>query len=282
MTRAAGEAFERIDPEKRFLMFSRSSYIGMHRYGGIWMGDNKSWWSHILLNLKMLPSLNMCGFLYTGADLGGFGADTTRDLLLRWLALGVFTPLMRDHAAAGTRDQECYQFEDLDDFRHVVGVRYRLIPYLYSEYMKAALNDDLYFKPLAFVYPEDSMAVQVEDQMMLGNEIMIAPVYTQNARGRYVYLPEEMKFVKFLPDGSISEEVLGKGHHYVEIALNEVPMFIRSGKCVPVAEAAEYVDALDTEHLTMLGYAGSEYTLYEDDGVGKEYEKEENYRTLKY
>ena len=282
MTRAAGEAFERIYPEKRFLMFSRSSYIGMHRYGGIWMGDNKSWWSHILLNLKMLPSLNMCGFLYTGADLGGFGADTTRDLLLRWLALGVFTPLMRNHAAAGTRDQECYQFEDLDDFRHVVGVRYRLIPYLYSEYMKAALNDDLYFKPLAFVYPEDSMAVQVEDKMMLGNEIMIAPVYTQNARGRYVYLPEEMKFVKFLPDGSISEEVLGKGHHYVEIALNEVPMFIRSGKCVPVAEAAEYVDALDTEHLTMLGYAGSEYTLYEDDGVGKEYEKEENYRTLKY
>lgn len=281
MTRAAGEAFERIDPSKRFLMFSRSSYIGMHRYGGIWMGDNKSWWSHILLNLKMLPSLNMCGFLYTGADLGGFGADTTRDLLLRWLALGVFTPLMRDHAAAGTRDQECYQFEDLDDFRHVVGVRYRLIPYLYSEYMKAALNDDLYFKPLAFVYPEDSMAAQVEDQMMLGNEVMIAPVYTQNARGRYVYLPEEMKFVKFLPGGSISEEVLAKGHHYVEIALNEVPLFIRGGKCVPVADAAEYVDALDTEHLTMLGYAGAEYTLYEDDGVGKEYEKEENYRTLR-
>ena len=48
MTRAAGEAFERIDPEKRFLMFSRSSYIGMHRYGGIWTGDNKSWWAHIL------------------------------------------------------------------------------------------------------------------------------------------------------------------------------------------------------------------------------------------
>ena len=281
MTRSAGEAFERIDPEKRFLMFSRSSYIGMHRYGGIWMGDNKSWWSHILLNLKMLPSLNMCGFLYTGADLGGFGADATRDLLLRWLALGVFTPLMRDHAAAGTRDQECYQFENLDDFRHVVGVRYRLIPYLYSEYMKAALNDDLYFKPLAFVYPDDSMAVQVEDQMMLGNEVMIAPVYTQNARGRYVYLPEEMKFVKFLPDGSVSEVVLGKGHHYVEIALNEVPLFIRSGKCIPVAEAAEYVDALDTGNLTMLGYAGAEYTLYEDDGVGKEYDKEENYRTLK-
>ena len=119
MTRAAGEAFDRIDPDRRFLMFSRSSYIGMHRYGGIWTGDNKSWWSHILLNLKMMPSLNMCGFLYTGADLGGFGADTTRELLLRFLALGVFTPLMRNHSALGTREQECYQFEDMEDFRHV-------------------------------------------------------------------------------------------------------------------------------------------------------------------
>ncbi len=278
MTRAAGEAFERIDPDKRFLMFSRSSYIGMHRYGGIWTGDNKSWWSHILLNLKMLPSLNMCGFLYTGADLGGFGADTTRDMLLRWLALGVFTPLMRNHAAQGTREQECYQFEAIEDFRHVIGVRYRLLPYLYSEYMKAALNNDLYFKPLAFVYPEDAMALQVEDQMMLGDEIMIAPVYTQNAKGRYVYLPEEMKFVKFLPDGTISEEVLGQGHHYVEIALNEVPLFIRSGKCIPLAESAEYVEAVDMEHMTVLGFAGAEYMLYEDDGVSRNYRKPEEYR----
>ena len=107
MTRAAGEAFDRIDPDKRFLMFSRSSYIGMHRYGGIWTGDNMAWWSHILLCLKMMPSLNMCGFLYTGCDLGGFGADTTRDLLLRFLGLGIFTPLIRNHAAVGTREQEC-------------------------------------------------------------------------------------------------------------------------------------------------------------------------------
>lgn len=261
-------------------MFSRSSYVGMHRYGGIWTGDNKSWWSHILLNLKMMPSLNMCGFLYTGADLGGFGADTTRDLLLRFLALGVFTPLMRDHAAIGTRRQECYQFENVQDFRHVVGVRYRLIPYLYSEYMKAALEDDLYFKPLAFVYPKDKHAALVEDQLMLGNEIMIAPVYEQNAKGRYVYLPEDMKFVKFLPDGTISEELLEKGVHYVEIALNEVALFIRSGKCIPLAETAPCVEQLDTSHLKLIGFAGSSYTLYEDDGIHRDYGKPEDYRVL--
>ena len=280
MTRAAGEAFERIDPEKRFLMFSRSSYIGMHRYGGIWTGDNKSWWSHILLNLKMLPSLNMCGFLYTGADLGGFGADTTRELLLRFLALGVFTPLMRNHSATGTREQECYQFENIEDFRAVINTRYRLVPYLYSEYMKAALSDDMYFKPLGFVYPDDKRAIRVEDQLMLGNEIMIAPVYEQNARGRYVYLPEEMKFVKFLPDGSISEEILAKGIHYVDVASNEVPLFIRNGKCIPVAEAAECVKDIDTEHLQLIGYKNSSYTMYEDDGICKDYDKKENYRVF--
>lgn len=280
MTRAAGEGFEMIDPEKRFLMFSRSSYIGMHRYGGIWMGDNKSWWSHILLNLKMLPSLNMCGFLYTGADLGGFGANTTRDLLLRWLALGVFTPLMRNHAAIGTREQECYQFGNMDDFRHILGVRYRLIPYLYSELMKAALEDELYFKPLAFDYPEDKMAAQVEDQLLLGNECMIAPVYTQNAAGRYVYLPERMKFIKFLPDGTMFEEVLERGHHYVEIALNEVPLFIREGKCIPVADAAECVEALDMGTIKLLGFSGASYRMYDDDGIHKDYENPGNWKIL--
>ncbi len=72
MTRAAAEGLQEIDNNRRYLLFSRSSYIGMHRYGGIWTGDNMSWWSHLLLNIKMMPSLNMCGFLYTGADIGGF------------------------------------------------------------------------------------------------------------------------------------------------------------------------------------------------------------------
>ena len=255
MTRAAGEAFERIAPEKKFLMFSRSSYVGMHRYGGIWTGDNHSWWSHLLLNLKMLPSLNMCGFLYVGADLGGFGGDTTRDLLLRWLALGVFTPLMRNHAAFGTRDQEAYQFGDTEDFRGIIETRYRLLPYLYQVYKKAAMEDDLYFKPLAFVYPEDDFARQVEDQLMLGDEIMIAPVYVQNARGRYVYLPEKMMFVKFWKDGQHSEQILEKGHHYVEVALHEVPLFIRDGKSIPVVPAAPCVKEIDETAVEMLGFA---------------------------
>lgn len=263
MTRAAGEALKKIAPDKKMLLFSRSSYIGMHRYGGIWTGDNQSWWSHILLNLKMMPSLNMCGFLYTGADLGGFGSDTTRDLLLRWLALGVFTPLMRNHTALGTREQECYQFEQIEDFRHVIGVRYRLIPYLYSTYIKSVQQDAMYFRPLGFDFAEDRRAVETEDQLLLGDEAMIAPVYTQNVSGRTIYLPEEMMFVKFLPDGTIHKEILAQGTHYVEVALNEVPLFIRKGKCIPIVDVAQNVDAIDISTRKYLGYDGAAYTLAE-------------------
>jgi alpha-glucosidase len=261
MTRAAGEAFEKFSPDKPILMFSRSSYIGMHRYAGIWTGDNKSWWSHLLLNLKMMPSLNMCGFIYSGADIGGFGCNTSRDLVLRWLALGVFTPLMRNHSALGTREQECYQFENIEDFAHVIGVRYRLIPYIYSEYLKAVKNDDMYFKPLGFEYPNDKRAVETEDQLFIGNEIMIAPVYTQNVSGRFVYLPEDMKFVKFMPDGTIYEEELSKGNHYVDVELNEVPLFVRKNKCIPVVDVAKSVDEIDMNTIRYIGYNGAEYIM---------------------
>ena len=264
MTRAAGEALQKIAPDRKMLLFSRSSYIGMHRYGGIWTGDNQSWWSHILLNLKMMPSLNMCGFVYTGSDLGGFGSNATRDLVLRWLALGVFTPLMRNHAALGTREQECYQFENIEDFRHVIGVRYRLIPYLYSEFLKAVNNDDLYFRPLGFDYPDDRRAIETEDQLMLGKELMITPVYTQNVSGRTVYLPEEMKFIKFMPDGSIYEEIMDKGTHYIDVALNEVPLFIRKGKCIPVVDVAQSVAQIDMGTVQYLGYDGASYELLEE------------------
>ncbi len=282
MTKAAAEGLKRTMPDKRMLLFSRSSYVGMHRYGGIWQGDNKAWWSHLLLNIQMSVSLNITGFLYNGADIGGFGSDTSRDLLLRWLAFGVFTPLMRNHSSSDTRPQECYQFENPEDFSHVIGVRYRLLPYLYSEYVKACLNDDMYFRSLAFDFPDDVRACHIEDQLMLGEGLMVAPVYTQNADGRTVYLPEDMLFVKFMPDGSIYQEKMGNGMHYIEVELNEVPLFVLKDHILPVAKPAENVEELDEENLETIGWVTKpvSYTLYHDDGYGKDYGNESHYREI--
>ena len=248
MTRAASDFLEKELGKEKALIFSRASYIGAHRGSGIWFGDNFSWWSHILLNLKMLPSVNMCGFLYCGADLGGFNSNCTEDLLLRWLALGVFTPLMRNHRALGTRAQEAYQFEHTQWFSDVLAVRYRLIPYLYDTFRRCAEEYDMMFRPLAFDFPEDDMAREVEDQLMLGEECMIAPVYEQNRNGRYVYLPEDMLFVK-LSGENIVKEPLGRGVHYIDVRLNEVPLFIRKGKKIFLAKPALNTAELDADNL---------------------------------
>lgn len=285
MTRAAGEAFADLRPGQRTLLYSRSSFIGSHRYGGIWLGDNNSSWAQLLANIQMMPSVQMCGFLYSGADLCGFSCDTTPDLALRWLEFGLLTPLMRNHSAVGTRMQEYYRFpEVLPAVRNMIRLRYALLPYLYSEFMKAALENTSYFRPLAFDYPDDPDAREVEDQLLLGEGLMAAPVYVQNAHGRHVYLPEPMKLLRLRAVDDYDEEILPAGHHYIRCALDEVLLFLRPGHIVPVAQPANNTSELDDASLTLWSFLpdgeSAEYRMYRDDGVTTEYEKKEHWKTL--
>ena len=285
MTRAAGEAFADLRPGQRTLLYSRSSFIGSHRYGGIWLGDNNSSWAQLLANIQMMPSVQMCGFLYSGADLCGFSSDTTPDLALRWLEFGLLTPLMRNHSAVGTRMQEYYRFpEVLPAVRNMIRLRYALLPYLYSEFMKAALENTSYFRPLAFDYTDDPDAREVEDQLLLGEGLMVAPVYVQNAHGRHVYLPEPMKLLRLRAVDDYDEEILPAGHHYIRCALDEVLLFLRPGHIVPVAQPANNTSELDDASLTLWSFLldgeSAEYRMYRDDGVTTEYEKKEHWKTL--
>ena len=285
MTRAAGEAFADLRPGQRTLLYSRSSFIGSHRYGGIWLGDNNSSWAQLLANIQMMPSVQMCGFLYSGADLCGFSCDTTPDLALRWLEFGLLTPLMRNHSAVGTRMQEYYRFpEVLPAVRNMIRLRYALLPYLYSEFMKAALENTSYFRPLAFDYPDDPDAREVEDQLLLGEGLMAAPVYVQNAHGRHVYLPEPMKLLRLRAVDDYDEEILPAGHHYIRCALDEMLLYIRPGHIIPVAQPANNTAELDDASLTLWSFLpngeSAEYRMYQDDGVTTEYEKKEHWKTL--
>ena len=217
MTRAAGEAFADLRPGQRTLLYSRSSFIGSHRYGGIWLGDNNSSWAQLLANIQMMPSVQMCGFLY-------------------------------------------------------------------SEFMKAALENTSYFRPLAFDYPDDPDAREVEDQLLLGEGLMAAPVYVQNAHGRHVYLPEPMKLLRLRAVDDYDEEILPAGHHYIRCALDEVLLFLRPGHIVPVAQPANNTSELDDASLTLWSFLpdgeSAEYRMYRDDGVTTEYEKKEHWKTL--
>lgn len=285
MTRAAGEAFARLRPGRRTLLYSRSSFIGSHRYGGIWLGDNASTWAQLLANIQMMPNVQLCGFLYTGADLCGFSYDTTPDLALRWLEFGLFTPLMRNHATDGSRMQEYYRFADmLPALRKMLRLRYALLPYLYSTFMKAALENTSYFRPLGFDFPADPDAREVQDQLLLGEGVMVAPVYTQNASGRHVYLPEAMKLYRIRSVDDYDTELLPAGHHYVRCALDEVLLFIRPGHAVPVARPASCTAQLDDTALTLWACpdenGSARCRMYTDDGETSDFAAPEHWKTV--
>lgn len=267
MTRASSEGLDKLLPG-RFLLFSRSSYIGAGRYGGLWTGDNSSCWEHLMLNIRHMPSLNMCGFLYSGADTGGFMGNCSRELLLRWLAVSAFTPLMRNHCGMGNQPQECYQYGDTGDFASIVSFRYRLLPYIYSEYMMAALTGDMYIKPLAFCFPEDAKAREIEDQLIVGSNIMITPIIHEGETERTVYLPENMTMVKY--DGADFVSTLAaKGEITIHVEMNEIVFFILRDKLIPIGKPITNTTQADFQNLTLLG-DGKEYTLYADDGISKD------------
>ena len=137
----------------------------------------------------------------------------------------------------------------------------------------------MYFKPLSFVYTEDAFASQVEDQLLVGDSVMMAPVYTQNAEGRYVYLPEEMAMVRFRSLTDYDTEILPAGHHYVKAGLFEMLLFIRPDRMLLLTEGGEYMDQVEEEHVTALAFVKNKavYQWYEDDGMSKDYENPENY-----
>lgn len=247
----------------RFFSFGRSTYIGSHRYGGIWTGDNHSGYDHLLLNIRMMPGLNMAGFLFSGADTGGFGGNCSRDLLLRWLQFSIFTPLLRNHSAIFTKRQECYAYRSRKDFRTVLGLRYRLLPYIYSEYLRCVKQNDLLFKPLGFLYPDDPKAVDIEDELLFGDGLLLCPIH-EKAKGRHVYLPEAMTLVRY--DGeNFHTESYEAGEQYLSYSTKEVCFFLRPGKSFIYGDFVLATSEVDLTAVKKIGDAP--YTQYFDDGI---------------
>ena len=152
------------------------------------------------------------------------------------------------------------------------------MPYIYSEFVKAALTGGMYIKPLAFEWPEDDRAINCEDQLLVGEGIMIAPVYTQNARGRYVYLPEDMTMVTWC-GGKFEQTLLAKGDHFINVPVEKVVFFVRSKKLVPLCKPAPCTEKLDTKNFAFAGN-GTCYELYDDDGFSLDIDLKKGTRSL--
>ena len=145
MAMATKDGWLKYDGRRPFII-TRAAYAGTQRYALVWTGDNQSIWAHLQMAIPQLCNLGLSGFSYAGTDVGGFGADTTKELLARWVQVGCLSPFFRNHSAQGTRKQEPWQFDKelLEIYRKYVELRYHLLPYIYDCFFESCL---LYTSP---------------------------------------------------------------------------------------------------------------------------------------
>ncbi len=204
MSRATYEGMLRLRPNQRPFVITRSGYAGIQRYATTWTGDNHSTWDALALSLPMFQSLGLSGQPFVGADIGGFidhgpepftSIETfgriNGELLTRWYQVGFLTPFCRNHKVNWGADQEPWQFGPYfeDIIRRYLKLRYRLIPFLYTSFEEAHRLGTPVFRPLVLNYQEDKNTLTLDDQFMIGADLLVAPVLAPHVANRTVYLP---------------------------------------------------------------------------------------------
>jgi alpha-glucosidase len=214
---------------RRPFILTRSGFPGIQRYAFVWTGDNESRHEDMALSVPMLLSLGLSGVPFAGADVGGFGQDATPELLLRWTWLGALYPFFRNHSALGTRRQEPYAFGEpwTSRMREALRFRYRLLPYLYSLAREAHEEGLPLWRPL-FAYWPGEMAAFREDEFLLGEGLLAAPLLHQGEGVREVYLPPGTWW-----DFWAGCRVAGPA---LEQALGPLPLYLKEGAAIPLTE----------------------------------------------
>ena len=270
MTMGTREGLLKARPNERPFILTRSGFSGIQRYAAAWTGDNKSFWEHLALSIPMLTNLGISGLTFAGADIGGFGFEPTPELFARWIQLGICYPFCRVHSAIDTMHQEPWTFgpriEEIA--REYISLRYQLMPYLYNQFYQAAQTGQPIMQPLIYQYQDDEKVHNINDQFMLGESIMVAPVIQPGKDCRAVYLPAGEWY-----DFHTGLRYEGEKSILADAPLDKMPIFVKAGSMVPMRSTINYIGEKELEELIIQVYSGPdmEYTYYEDDGHSYDY-----------
>lgn len=270
MTEAAVEGYRSYAPGKRYFLLSRSSYAGQHRMCAIWTGDNHSWWEHIKVNIQMLMTLNSAGFFYVGADICGFGGDVSPELAVRWMQCGILNPLFRNHSAVGTRDQEPFAFDTDTNamMKAAIVNRYALLEHFYSNFLRSVLDLKPFITPVFFQF-KDKDSFECDDQLLIGDNLMAAPVYKAGMRRKNVYLPQCQWLYWNMSDHLDRDfTILSPGHHVIDTPLSGLPLFIREDSMLLLISPQESSKDISVDEVDIIAFVNNDavYTYVSDDG----------------
>ena len=271
MTRCIAKAFTKNN--LRPSVITRAAFATSSPYTTSWNGDNQSLWDHLRASLPQVMTMNMSGFVVNGVDIGGFGNDSNKELLLRWVEANIFNPFLRNHSSLNTRYQEPQAFDEetVQIYKKFLELRYRFLPYMYDLLHKAHVTGEPLYRPLFYNFPADENTKEINDQVMIGDSVMLAPIVNQGQKSRVVYLPEG-KWVNYF-----TNEVMEGGKEYiVPMSLGETGLFIKAGAIIPMFENLLHIDKSKINSLCIYlapGSEESEYIHYEDDGETLDYQK---------
>ncbi|HVZ83549.1 MAG TPA: glycoside hydrolase family 31 protein [Terracidiphilus sp.] len=273
------EGQQSASDRKRVFILSRSAYAGIQRYGvTAWSGDVLS--DFITFQRQITAGLNysISGMPYWTTDIGGFisGGNLNdpkfRELFVRWFQFGTFSPIFRVHGTRNPDENELWSYgpgaqKILVDYDTL---RYRLLPYIYSEAWQVTSNHATLMRPLVMDWRDDVNAQNTADEYLFGPAILVSPVYIQGATSRSVYLPQSTWY-----DFWTGDKIAGSQRITADAPLAKLPLYIRAGSIIPMGPAMEWSTEKPADPIELRIYPGADgdFTLYEDANDGYAYTK---------
>lgn len=284
MARASYEGAVQHLPNQRPFLLSRAGFSGSQRYTAIWTGDNRSEDSHMLLGIRLLNSMGVSGIAFSAMDIGGFTGNPSVGLYSRWIQLGAFTPYFRNHTGVNTKSSEPWTYgEEVTEIaRNFVSLRYKLLPYIYSNFYLAAEEGQPLMRTLAIDYTHDPNVYngEFDSQYQFGEAFLIMPFESGKNYGR-VYFPQGKWYNLYT--GEVEQ---GKQSKIIPVQYNKLPIYVKESSIIPMQSLIQNTTEKPTDTLTVHIYKGdvnNSFVYYEDDGQSFDYEKGEYYkRTIRY
>jgi len=270
---------QQASDKKRVFILSRSAYAGSQRLGvTAWSGDVLSDWETFKRQIPAGLNYSISGMPYWTTDIGGFisGGNLNdpkfRELFVRWFQFGAFSPIFRVHGTRNPDENELWSYgpeaqKILVDYDNL---RYRLMPYIYSQAWQVTSNHGTLMRPLVMDWRDDVDAQNIGDEYLFGPAILVSPVTTQGATSRRVYLPKATWY-----DFWSGKKIEGGKYIDADAPLEKLPLFIRAGSIIPMGPTMEWSTQKPADPIELRVYPGADgdFTLYEDENDNYDYAK---------
>ncbi|OCT15486.1 alpha-xylosidase [Paenibacillus pectinilyticus] len=248
--KAVADMTEAIHGES--IIWARSAWAGSQRYPIHWGGDAENTDSAMAASLRAGLSLGLCGFSFWSHDIGGFVQKSPEALYRRWLPFGMLVSHSRCHGAP-PKEPWAYSDAFMDAFRLAVEMKYKLLPYIYTQAHMSSEQGFPLVRSLFFEFPQDATSWYIEDEYMLGTDILVAPLMEEGT-GRNVYLPAGQWI-----DYQTGRVYAGAAWHAIEAGVIPIVMLVREGAAIlHLKEAALTTNHLDWDRMVCTLYMASE------------------------